>query len=93
MTPSSADLIAPLTAAEKKDVLKAALRLFDKPDFQLVFRSLNSDVGGILNPAFEMGGDAIKAAFREGQKDPLRWLFTMFLKGIPETEKPKTQET
>ena len=93
MTPSSADLIAPLTAAEKKDVLKAALRLFDKPDFQLVFRSLNSDVGGILNPAFEIGGDAIKAAFREGQKEPLRWLFTMFLKGIPETEKPKEQET
>lgn len=93
MTPSSADLIAPLTAAEKKDVLKAALRLFDKPDFQLVFRSLNSDVGGILNPAFEIGGDAVKAAFREGQKEPLRWLFTMFLKGIPETEKPKTQET
>ena len=93
MTPSSADLIAPLTAAEKKDVLKAAIRLFDKPDFQLVFRSLNSDVGGILNPAFEIGGDAIKAAFREGQKEPLRWLFTMFLKGIPETEKPKTQET
>ena len=93
MTPSSADLIAPLTAAEKKDVLKAALRLFDKPDFQLVFRSLNSDVGGILNPAFEIGGDAIKAAFREGQKEPIRWLFTMFLKGIPETEKPKTQET
>lgn len=93
MTPSSADLIAPLTAAEKKDVLKAALRLFDKPDFQLVFRSLNSDVGGILNPAFEIGGDAIKAAFREGQKEPLRWLFTMFLQGIPETEKPTTQET
>ena len=93
MTPSASELLKPLDADEKKDVLKATLRLFDKPDFQLVFRSLNADVGGILNPAFELGGDTVKAAFREGQKEPLRWLFTMFLKGIPETEKPKTQET
>lgn len=90
---SAAELLSPLTADEKKDVLKAALRLFDKPDFQLVFRSLNADVGGILNPAFEQGGDAVRAAFREGQKEPLRWLFTMFLKGITETENPKEQET
>jgi len=67
MTPNAAELLATLTTEEKKEVLKAALRLFDKPDFQLVFRSLNADVGGILNPAFELGGDAIKAAFREGQ--------------------------
>jgi hypothetical protein len=93
MTPSSPELLTPLTADEKRDVLKAALRLFDKPDFQLVFRSLNADVGGILNPAFEQGGDVVKAAFREGQKEPLRWLFTMHLKGIPETEKPQEQET
>lgn len=93
MTPTAAELLTPLTADEKKDVLKSALRLFDKPDFQLVYRSLNADVGGILNPAFELGGDAIKAAFREGQKEPIRWLFTMFLQGIPETEKPTTQET
>lgn len=93
MTPLAADLLTPLTADEKPQVLKAALRLFDKDDFQLVFRSLNADVGGILNPAFEQGGDAVKAAFREGQKEPLRWLFTMHLKGIPETEKPKEQET
>jgi hypothetical protein len=93
MTPNAAELLAPLTNDEKKEVVKAALRLFDKPDFQLVYRSLNADVGGILNPAFEMGGDAIKAAFREGQKEPLRWLFAMFLKGIPETEKPNKQET
>lgn len=92
MTPTAAELLTPLTADEKPQVLKAALRLFDKDDFQLVFRSLNADVGGILNPAFELGGDAIKAAFREGQKEPLRWLFTMFLQGIPE-EKPTTQET
>ena len=93
MTPSAAELLKPLSDAEKKDVLKATLRLFDKPDFQLVFRSLNSDVGGILNPAFEQGGDAVKAAFREGQKDIVRVLFTPFIHGIPETEKPKTQET
>lgn len=93
MTPSAQELITPLTTEEKPQVLKAALRLFDKPDFQLVFRSLNADVGGILNPAFEQGGDAVKAAFREGQKEPLRWLFTTFLQGIPETEKPKEQET
>lgn len=93
MTPTAAELLTPLTADEKPQVLKAALRLFDKDDFQLVFRSMNADVGGILNPAFELGGDAVKAAFREGQKEPLRWLFTMFLKGIPETEKPTTQET
>ena len=93
MRPATAELLKPLSDAEKRDVLKATLRLFDKDDFQLVFRSLNADVGGILNPAFEQGGDAVKAAFREGQKEPLRWLFTMHLKGIPETEKPKTQET
>lgn len=93
MTPTASELLTPLTSNEKKDVLKSALRLFDKPDFQLVFRSLNADVGGILNASYEQGGDAVKAAFREGQKEPLRWLFTMFLKGIPETEKPQTQET
>ena len=93
MTPNAAELLAPLSTDEKKEVVKAALRIFDKPDFQLVFRSLNADVGGILNPAFELGCDAIKAACREGQKEPLRWLFAMFLKGIPDTEKPNKQET
>ena len=90
MTPSAAELLTPLTPDEKKDVLKATLRLFDKPDFQLVFRSLNADVGGILNSSFDQSGEP---SFRDGQKEPLRWLFTMFLKGIPETEKPKEQET
>ena len=93
MTPLASELLKPLDADEKKDVLKATLRLFDKPDFQLVFRSLNADVGGILNPAFEQGGDAVKAAFREGQKDVVRMIFTPFIHGIPETEKPKEQET
>ena len=93
MKPTASELLKPLSDAEKPEVLKATLRLFDKEDFQLVFRSLNYSVGGILNPAFEQGGDAVKAAFREGQKEPLRWLFTIHLNGIPETEKPKTQET
>ncbi len=93
MTPTAHDLIKPLTIEEKSRVMKATQRLFINDDFQLVFRSLNADCLGVLNPSFEGAKDPIAAAYLDGQKEPVRWLFSAFLNELPTEEKPSEQIT
>jgi hypothetical protein len=75
MAPSLSELLQPLTEKERTSVNRAAARLFMNDDFQLVFRRMNQDCGGVLGTVFlpSNGGDAVKAAGVDGSKAAVRW--------------------
>lgn len=95
MTPTISDLLKPLDERERQAVDRAAARLFVNDDFQLVFRRLNMDCGGVLGRVFmpANNGDLAKAAGADGSKGPVRWLLDCFIHQHEEREEPREQET
>jgi len=90
------ELLRPLSETERHHIDRAVARLFANEDFQLVFRKLNADCGGVFGSSFtpSNGGDAIKAAGVDGSKGPARWLFDTYLSSLDEKqEKPTEQVT
>jgi hypothetical protein len=90
------ELLRLLSESEREQVNRAVSRLFANEDFQLVFRKMNADCGGVLGSSFlpSNGGDAVKAAGVDGSKGPVRWLFDTYLSSlIEEKTKPTEQVT
>ncbi len=95
MIPTISTLLSPLTERERQSVNRAAARLFANEDFQLIFRKLNMDCGGVLGAVFlpANDGDAIKAGGVDGSKGPVRWLLDCYIHQNEEKPEPKEQET
>ena len=89
------DLLQPLNERERLAVDRAAARLFSNDDFQLVFRKLNMDCGGVLGAVFlqSNNGDTVKAGAVDGSKGPVRWLLDRLIHQHEEKQEPKEQET
>jgi len=95
MIPTISDLLKPLTLNEASRIDDAVARLFNNDDFQLVFRRMNQQCGGVLGTVFmpSNGGDAVKAAGVDGSKATVRWLLYCFIHQHEEKQEPKEQET
>jgi hypothetical protein len=95
MIPTISELLQPLDERERLAVDRAAARLFSNDDFQLVFRKLNMDCGGVLGAVFlpSNNGDTVKAGAVDGSKGPVRWLLDRFIHQHEEKQEPKEQET
>jgi hypothetical protein len=95
MMPSVHELFTPLKEAEKSRLPAVVAKLFHNEDFQLLFRWMNQNCGGIASTSFEVKvEDTYKAAWKDGQKAIPRDLFARYIESVgPEKDKPTTQDT
>lgn len=95
MMPSVHELFTPLKEAEKSRLPAVVAKLFHNDDFQLLFRWMNQNCGGIASTSFDAMDmdDTYKSAWKDGQKAIPRAIFARYLESVgPEKEKPTTQQ-